>query len=229
MTSSLTKQSGPTLTNQGSPLGPIKVGRFGVFICMRSDQSGLGAGTSLYTSQIPVAPEVHFPITMRAVFPQLSWNIKAVLWSEEEPRCLMGQKPHWRASCLRPRHSVLFHSHAMLCHEWAVALLSHLTTMLFCCKLITVELCSLNKVFFLTMPQAEESFCYCMGAIDYWLILLSTMTSSHCSKTSKYINSTSQLPPCRCHCFLYVIGKKCHCTETKTMDIRIILGRFKAC
>lgn len=33
---------------------------------MRSDQSGIGMGTSLQIGQIPVVPEVHIPATMRA-------------------------------------------------------------------------------------------------------------------------------------------------------------------
>lgn len=68
MISSLTNLSGPTLTKQGSASG-AKVCVWGGGwspIYIRSDQSGIGMGTSFQIGQIPVVPEVHIPATMRA-------------------------------------------------------------------------------------------------------------------------------------------------------------------
>lgn len=103
----------PLWPNRAVLLGPKCVCGGGGWspIYMRSDQSGIGMGTSLQIGQIPVVPEVHIPATMRAegCVLQPSWNIKAALmeWRGAEMSNRTGAAPQeaW--------HSVLLHSHAV--------------------------------------------------------------------------------------------------------------------
>lgn len=120
---STTNQSGSILTNRTVLCRPIKLWRFGVFICMKTNPSGTrGGGLCLYKSA-PLWLGEHFPFPLKTVFPHLELKH---LW-----RCLShSSKVEWTGSeqveqsCLaRGRVWPQGHLAATLLHNWAVLLL----------------------------------------------------------------------------------------------------------
>ena len=100
------------------PFGPIKLQRFGVLICIMTDQSGTRESVKVSSS---LALEMHFPFPMKTVFPWLSWNMEHLYPSRAEQnseKCkpwrsrteLSSWRDAWPQGCLI----------AALYHNWAV-------------------------------------------------------------------------------------------------------------
>ena len=66
------------------PYGPIMLWRFRVLICMRTNQSGAGVGTSLCTSELLLG--AHFPFPLKTVFSWLELKHQRCITGAEQSR-----------------------------------------------------------------------------------------------------------------------------------------------
>lgn len=122
-------------------LGPIKLRRCGILICMNSDQSVTRVGTSVYKFSSPGMGEPIFPF---------HWRRVAIPQADAEPPKMSGRRGAswcrgraWQSrpaeswwsrpeqSCLTREESQQGHLAAILLQNWSVTLLSCCTAVLY--------------------------------------------------------------------------------------------------